>query len=264
MEWYYANNDQRIGPISKAEFDRLVQAGTITRTTLVWRAGVADWQPYGVLFPSAKAPTISGDRCAECGNVFPKSDMLAYENFFVCAGCKPLFFQKVQEGVPVGAAQVWRSGKFVVMGLKPELPDTCVKCNAPANGARLKRKLRWHHPAIYLTLLLNILIYALVAALASKKADVEIGLCPAHRTKRIRAIAIAWVLALLGLGGIPWGIGADNGGIALTGVLIFIAGLLWGVIGGRVVYAKKIDKERAWMAGCGKAYLAMLPEWRGN
>jgi len=40
--------------------------------------------------------------------------------------------------------------------------------------------------------------------------------------------------------------------------------LLWGLIGGRVVYAKKIDKERAWMAGCGQSYLAALPEWRGS
>jgi GYF domain 2 len=264
MEWYYALNDQRIGPVSESEFDGLVRAGTITRTTLVWRAGLPDWQPYDMIFPAQGATPASGERCAECGNVFPKSEMLAYENLFVCASCKPLFFQKVQEGVPVGAARVWRSGKFVVMGLKPELPDACVKCNAPVNGVRLKRKLRWHHPAIYLVLLVNIVVYAIVASLASKRAEVTVGLCPAHRAKRIRAIAIGWVLALLGLGAIPWAIGAENGGIALAGVLFLVVGLLWGVIGGRVVYAKKIDTEHAWMAGCGQAYLAALPEWRGN
>jgi hypothetical protein len=190
--------------------------------------------------------------------------MVAFQHLFVCAGCKPTFFQKVQEGVPVGASRVWRSGKLAVMGLQPELPDTCVKCNAPVHGSRLKRKLRWHHPAIYLTLLINVIVYVVVASLASRKADVAIGLCTVHRAKRIRAIVIGWVLALLGLAAIPWAIGADKAGIAFSGVLLLITGLLWGLIGGRVVYAKKIDKEHAWMAGCSRAFLATLPEWNGH
>ncbi len=264
MEWYYALNDQRLGPVSESEFDKLIRDSTILPETLVWRAGLAEWQPQGTLAPAPGAPPLDAERCAECGKMFAQADLLTFDKLYVCAGCKPVFFQKVREGVAVGAARVWRSGKYVVMGLQAELPDTCVKCNAPVHGSRLKRKLRWHHPAIYLTLLLNILVYAVVAALTSKKADVNIGICALHRAKRVRAVIIAWVLALLGLGAIPWAISADRGEMAVMGILVFIAGLVWGVIGGRVVHAKKIDPERAWMGGCGKAYLEALPEWRGN
>ena len=51
MEWFYAENQKQVGPLSEAEFARLVGAGTIRRETLVWRAGMKDWQPYGSLLP---------------------------------------------------------------------------------------------------------------------------------------------------------------------------------------------------------------------
>jgi hypothetical protein len=265
MEWYYALNDQRLGPVPAAEFDRLVRAGTITPQTLVWREGLAEWQPHAALAPAAATVLLAGsERCAECGQAFPQSEMLAFEKLHVCAACKPVFFQKVQEGVAVGAARVWRSGKFVVMGLKAELPDTCVKCHAPVAGSKLKRKLRWHPPLVYLALLLNILIYAIIAAIMSKKADVDIGICAVHRAKRVRAMVIAWVLSLGGLAAIPWGISVDEGWLAGAGAVTFVAGLIWGVVGGRVVFAKKIDKEQAWVGGCCPAYLDALPEWRGS
>ena len=120
MEWYYALNDQRLGPVSAAEFDKLVLAGTIAPATLVWHDGMAEWLPHStVTAPPAMPLPLAPDheRCAECGRAFPKSDMLVFDKLHVCAACKPVFFQKVQEGVAVGAARVWRSGKFVVMGM---------------------------------------------------------------------------------------------------------------------------------------------------
>ena len=267
MEWYYALNDQRLGPVTVADFDKLVQAGTITPATFVWHEGMAAWLPHReVAAPSAIPMQLAAEteRCAECGKVFPKADMLVFEKLHVCGACKPLFFQKMQEGVAVGGARVWRSGKFVVMGLTPELPARCVKCNADTGDSRLKRKLRWHPPLVYLALLANLIIYAIIASIVSKKLDVNVGICALHRSKRVRNIAIGWVLALAGIGAIPWGISAENGYLSVVGVVLFIVGLIWGVVGGRVVFAKKIDKDNAWMGGCGKDYLAALPEWPGK
>ena len=45
MDWYYANDGQRQGPISAEEFARLVAGGTVHDDTLVWRAGMNEWQP---------------------------------------------------------------------------------------------------------------------------------------------------------------------------------------------------------------------------
>src|SRR5205085_12021153 len=46
MQWYYAIGDQRHGPVIQSEFERLVSVGTIKPDTLVWRQGMAAWQPY--------------------------------------------------------------------------------------------------------------------------------------------------------------------------------------------------------------------------
>jgi hypothetical protein len=39
--------------------------------------------------------------CAECGGVFNVQDMIKYENRYICARCKPIWFQKIGEGVNV-------------------------------------------------------------------------------------------------------------------------------------------------------------------
>jgi hypothetical protein len=36
--------------------------------------------------------------CAECGGIFGIADMIRYDNLRVCAGCKPVFLQKIREG----------------------------------------------------------------------------------------------------------------------------------------------------------------------
>jgi uncharacterized RDD family membrane protein YckC len=59
MDWFYVENQSRFGPVNEAEFARLVGAGTIRRETLVWRAGMKEWQPYGALLPTPPAPPAS-------------------------------------------------------------------------------------------------------------------------------------------------------------------------------------------------------------
>lgn len=44
MQWYYAINGQRSGPVAHAEFERLVQSGTVGGDELVWRQGMDQWQ----------------------------------------------------------------------------------------------------------------------------------------------------------------------------------------------------------------------------
>lgn len=44
MQWYYAINGERRGPVNQAEFERLARAGSITPATLVWRKPMTDWQ----------------------------------------------------------------------------------------------------------------------------------------------------------------------------------------------------------------------------
>ena len=85
---------------------------------------------------------------------------------------------------------VWRDGNLLVMRKGAVLPDCCVKCNAPAEGRRLKVGVVWHGPIDFLGMRLPYL--------ESHRAKIEVGLCKVHR-RRIR-VAAAWGVVLFTLG----------------------------------------------------------------
>ncbi len=98
MAWYYYINGGNQGPVELAELQRLQERSVISLDTPVWTDGMADWAPFHT---TAAAPATTGptQTCAECGKLFPESEMLQYENSWVCATCKPIFFQRIKEGV---------------------------------------------------------------------------------------------------------------------------------------------------------------------
>jgi uncharacterized membrane protein len=58
MQWYYAIDGQRHGPISEQEFAQLIANGTITGETLVWRQGIDQWAPWSTLAASNPLPEV--------------------------------------------------------------------------------------------------------------------------------------------------------------------------------------------------------------
>jgi uncharacterized RDD family membrane protein YckC len=119
MNWHYSDNGERqIGPVSDAEFQSLLASGAVNSETMVWRDGLKEWTKYGTLTqPATPGFSVATHRCAECGQNFPESDMIAFENSWVCAACKPRFVQKLKEGVaPTGTLQY--AGFWVRFGAK--------------------------------------------------------------------------------------------------------------------------------------------------
>ena len=161
---------------------------------------------------------------------------------------------------------LYRQGRLLVMHKKAVLPDRCVKSNRPADG-RLKRKLSWHHPAVYVTIPLNPAIYVGLALLLRKRATIYVGLSDEWFRKRRRAIAIASVLAVGGLAmliaGIaaggeqqPWAVRA-----ILLGVLMGLGGAIYGLRVAVMVRAKRVSDHFIWFAGVHPDFLASLPVW---
>jgi hypothetical protein len=157
---------------------------------------------------------------------------------------------------------VWREGKNLVISRDALLPDRCVKCNAVTTG-RLKRKLAWHHWAIYLLILLSLLIYAIVAMIIRKRATVDLGLCDVHKAKRRTYIWITLLMILGGVAGFVLAIAVYDGTPALIGLLLLITGFVFGAIMIRVTYPSKIDDRFVWLRGVNKEYLDQLPVWPG-
>lgn len=72
MEWYYALNGHQTGPVSESELRQLLHDGVVTPATLVWRAGMADWQPYSaaVSMPAAAPSSATFPPAARGGFVY--------------------------------------------------------------------------------------------------------------------------------------------------------------------------------------------------
>jgi GYF domain 2/Domain of unknown function (DUF4386) len=214
MEWFYSRNGQKVGPVIDSQFKLLVQSGQITSETLVWRAGLPDWMPYGRLNPSVPPP-------------IPRH------------------------------LRIWRNEKLLVMDQGAQLPDRCVKCNAHSN-VRLKRKLYWHNPGYYLLIFVGVLIYVIVALSVRKTAEVEIGLCDLHSTRRKKGILISWGIFALSLVLIGCAIVFSNGWPALLGAVGILAALVYAAISTTTVHVSKID-ERVWLKGVCAEYLSAFP-----
>ena len=118
MNWFYAYQGQRAGPVDDDEFARLVGDGIVGDQTLVWHSGMADWLPFGqarAVSMVPAAPTANGPaagpsspvayggvyqaQCSQCGRVFPADEVIRLEGFNVCAACKPTLLQKMRQGI---------------------------------------------------------------------------------------------------------------------------------------------------------------------
>ncbi len=140
--WYYMEDEQQRGPIMEADLEALRREGKINSETLVWREGLANWQPLGEVAtvteaaagspaasPVAAATTaraatgVAEVVCSQCGGLFPASEVIRYGNAPVCATCKPAFVQKLKEGAnvaggPMEFASFWtRFAAYFVDGI---------------------------------------------------------------------------------------------------------------------------------------------------
>jgi uncharacterized RDD family membrane protein YckC len=120
MTWYYADAGRQVGPVEESALDELVRQGVVRDETLVWREGMAAWQPHSAVrgaraaapmpsaapmgsYPAAAAaataaPMAESRFCSECGRPFPASELVSIGSATVCAQCKPIFMQRMREG----------------------------------------------------------------------------------------------------------------------------------------------------------------------
>jgi hypothetical protein len=169
---------------------------------------------------------------------------------------------------PESEAGVWSDGRYLIMWKDAELPDVCVKSNQPANGGRLKRNLSWHHPAVYLALLANLIIYVILALVLRKTAVIEIGLSEEWFARRRRAIAIGWLSVVSGIGAMIAGIALvdrhdEFGWMILGGLLVTLFGAIYGLLKARMVAPIRITDEYVCLKGVHSDYLDALPQYTG-
>lgn len=114
MVWYYVENGTQKGPVDESEFKKLCDTGKITDQTLVWSKSMTDWQALGEIshsiIPPAAGKTLPSEApaendkktCSECGRQFQEDELAVFHDSLICASCKPVFLQKMREGVSTG------------------------------------------------------------------------------------------------------------------------------------------------------------------
>jgi uncharacterized RDD family membrane protein YckC len=116
MQWYYAINGERKGPVNQAEFERLVQTGAITPDSLVWRKPMIGWQSLADVLaadPAAVAPVAPivpalPDTLVDPGHV-PFSESVLPEGAMLYGG----FWRRVAARL-IDTVILWFGGQLVI------------------------------------------------------------------------------------------------------------------------------------------------------
>ena len=155
---------------------------------------------------------------------------------------------------------IWHSKSALVMAKRAPLPERCVKCNAPTRY-KLKRNLRWHHPALYLVIFAGVLLYFILSLVLSKSATIHVGLCDTHAATRKKDMLITCLLVLLSFGCFFLAAAAEEMSFVLVGIFVLLGAIIYGIVRARVVAPQKIDDHYVWLAGVDDDYLKQFPEW---
>jgi uncharacterized RDD family membrane protein YckC len=124
MNIYYADGNRQVGPIDKTELQSLIKSRKINSQTLVWQPGMNGWEQLGLFVRRKTRGGSQAERatsplkqslCAECGQAFAEYDMIRFGEAWVCASCKPIFVQKIKEGVTL-AGEMEYAGFWIRVG----------------------------------------------------------------------------------------------------------------------------------------------------
>ena len=166
-------------------------------------------------------------------------------------------YSTASEMLPSSGEEIWRAGTTIVMGRHARLPDFCIKTGAPATR-RLNRKLYWHHPAVYLALLINVIVFAIVAFAVRKSVAIEIPLSEEAVRARSKWIWMGWGMGLGGIGLVFGALVGEYFGLILVGLVVFLFGVSVGRIGSRLLWPSKIDDHYVYLKGAKEPFLSHL------
>lgn len=200
-------------------------------------------------------------QCDICKGIFEENEIITVQGIHACIQCKPILIQQLKEGIDIAGRKLFRDKKSIITGMEATFPAKCIKCNHPIIAKWYKKTLYWHSPFFYLLILLNLLIYAVIALIVRRKVVVEFGLCKKHVTERRWALFLAVLFDVGGVVVLIGGAANESVVVIIAGIGLLIAGIVLGLTKARLLVPKKIEKERAYIVGACSDFLQELPEF---
>lgn len=163
------------------------------------------------------------------------------------------------------ATGCYRRGRLLIVPRAdaPYFPcDSCVKCGRPAI-VTLRRKLSWHHPAWFFLILVNLLIFVIVALCVSKRMILTVGLCDTHRARRKVWILVSWLCLTAGVVFFVMFAKTNHSdalNLLLAGMGCVLLCLIFAcVVSYVIVRPKRITPSECILAGAGESFLQQFP-----
>jgi hypothetical protein len=152
------------------------------------------------------------------------------------------------------------------------LPQVCTFCGEPA-VTRVKRNFAWHPQWVWVLILVNVLIAAIVAMILTKKMTVRVPACDRHegfwRRKAIILSLTFLIVVAFGIGWIVFAVNQGPGNDEITGWLCgagFGVFILWlivaGVWGAQGVRPTEITDRHIRLTGVHNDFIAALEDDR--
>lgn len=231
--YYLAVNRVQSGPFPQDEVLSRIASGELLPDDLCWQPGWGEWKPLAKAFPAS----------------FPNAPATARET------ATP----------PTAAARARIEGRALVVPKDTPFPQICVRTGSTENliAIPIRRILTWHHPALYLTILLSVLIYIVIVLIVRRKSTHTIYLTKEARSSQIKWHLFNWALFLSSAACLFSAIETASGELGMAAILGLIASTIVYSLKVRILYATKIDETHARIAGIPPAVMAKIAEaWR--
>ena len=141
MQYYYASQNNRVGPVDEAELSRLLQSGAITPGTLGWCAGMPQWAPL-----STACPHLVPDIPVSPASASPAGPVFDYVGFWPRVGAHLIDQFLVNVIVQVLAGMLGLS--IGAMGAFTDAPEEAVFGIAMLGGGLIGGIVSWLYYAI--------------------------------------------------------------------------------------------------------------------
>jgi hypothetical protein len=156
-------------------------------------------------------------------------------------------------------------GKAIVAPKGYVFPTVCLKSGAIDDlKPRETRKFKWSNPKLAFFILVNILLYALLASIFSKSGEIHFQVSREAARKRRNALMGNWGLFFLAIACFVLGGIYEARALFLAGGASMLACIIFGVIASRFFWAEKVDKTHIWIRGIPEHVAIALVQSEGH
>ena len=140
-------------------------------------------------------------------------------------------------------------GSALVVPVNYTFPPICIASGTTDNLVPVRQTVTWHPPIVYLTILVNVLIYIVAALVTRKTSAHQVFQSQQARSRRTTWHAVNWAIFLSTFVFIGAAIGLEEPGYALGAIASLLVALLVYFTKVRLLFAERITPSSVRLRG---------------